>query len=39
MGTLTSGFAVNGSTGLAYVLLGTFATAIAATGLDRKSVV
>lgn len=33
MGTLTSGFAVNGSTGLAYVLLGTFATAIAATGL------
>ncbi len=33
MGTLTNGFSVNASTGLAYVLLGTFATAIAATGL------
>lgn len=33
MGTLTAGFSVNAGTGLAYVLLGTFATAIAATGL------
>ena len=33
MGTLTNGFSVNASTGLAYVLLGTFATAIASTGL------
>jgi len=33
MGTLTSGFAVNGGTALSYVLLGTFATAIATTGL------
>lgn len=33
MGTLTNGFSVNAGTGLAYVLLGTFATAIAATGL------
>ena len=33
MGMLTSGFAVNGSTALSYVLLGTFATAIATTGL------
>ena len=33
MGMLTAGFAVNGSTALSYVLLGTFATAIATTGL------
>lgn len=33
MGVLTNGFSVNAGTGLAYVLLGTFATAIAATGL------
>lgn len=33
MGTLTNGFSVNAGTGLAYVLLGTFATAIASTGL------
>ena len=33
MGTLTNGFSVNATTALAYVLLGTFATAIAATGL------
>ena len=33
MGTLTGGFSVNAGTALAYVLLGTFATAIAATGL------
>ncbi len=33
MGILTAGFSVNGGTSLAYLLLGTFATAIAATGL------
>lgn len=33
MGALTTGFSVNATTALAYVLLGTFATAIAATGL------
>lgn len=33
MGILTNGFSVNAATGLAYVLLGTFATAIASTGL------
>ena len=33
MGYLTTGFSVNATTALAYVLLGTFATAIAATGL------
>lgn len=33
MGVLTAGFSVNAGTGLAYVLLGTFATAIATSGL------
>ncbi len=33
MGILTDGFSVNATTALAYVLLGTFATAIASTGL------
>lgn len=33
MGLLTDGFSSNGQTALAYVLLGTFATAIATTGL------
>ena len=33
MGILTSGFSTNAGTALAYVLLGTFATAIASTGL------
>lgn len=33
MGLLTDGFSANASTALAYVLLGTFATAIATTGL------
>ena len=33
MGILTGGFANNANTALSYVLLGTFATAIASTGL------
>lgn len=33
MGTLTSGFSANAETALSYILLGTFATAIAHTGL------
>ena len=33
MGTLTGGFANNANTALSYILLGTFATAIASTGL------
>lgn len=37
MGTLANGFSVNASTGLAYVLLGTFATAIASTGLAEMA--
>ena len=42
MDLLTAGFSTNATTALSYILLGTFAIAIANTGLmqiDRKSVV